>query len=204
MHVITLPEYSVADWWLAEGGSLLRFRKNNPRMDGMGFLEVPVANIYGILAAPPCTQFSIARTRAKIPRDLTAGMSTVHSCLRIIWHVQAYQGGKLQFWALENPVGFLRRFLGRPQFSFKQWEYGDVRDKPTDLWGFFNEPRKLVKVRPTIPPRWGNERVRDGLDRAAVRAMTPEGFAIQFFKANSQSQWYGSTPCLPLRNTSTS
>lgn len=182
VRVITLPEYSVADWWQA--GGVMRFRHNSPRKDGMGFLEIPVDEVYGILAAPPCTQFSIARTNAKIPRDLTGGMATVESCLRIIWHVQACQNGKLQFWALENPIGLLRRFLGRPEFSFRQWEYGDGRDKPTDIWGFFNEPRKTVKVRPDIPPRWGNERVRDGLDRAAVRAMTPQGFAQAFFKAN--------------------
>jgi hypothetical protein len=185
VHIITLPEYSVADWWLAGNGSLIRFRRNSPRKDGMSFLEVPVNEIYGIFAAPPCTQFSIARTRAKIPRDLQGGMATVESCLRLIWHVQSHQGGKLRFWALENPVGMLRRFLGRPQFSFKQWEYGDGRDKPTDIWGFFNEPRRLVKDRPVVmPPRWGNERVRDGLDRAAIRAMTPKGFADQFYRAN--------------------
>lgn len=182
VHVITLPEYSVADWWLVDG--VIRFRRNSPRKDGMSFLEVPLSQIYGILAAPPCTQFSIARTRAKIPRDLAGGMAPVDACMRIIWHAQAHQGGKLKFWALENPVGILRRFLGRPHFSFKQWEFGDGRDKPTDIWGYFNEPTKTVKVRPESFPTWGNERVRDGLDRAAIRAMTPRGFADQFYKAN--------------------
>ena len=112
VHNITLPEFNVADYWLANGGSVIRFRRINKKMDGMSFLEVPVENIYGIFAAPPCTQFSIARTRAKIPRDLDGGMATVMACLRIIWHVQAQQGGKLVFWALENPVGLLRRFFG--------------------------------------------------------------------------------------------
>jgi len=161
----------------------MRFRRNNPRNDGMAFLEVPIDKVYGILAAPPCTQFSIARTRAKIPRDLHGGMVAVDACLRIIWHIQAH--GKLTFWALENPVGMLRRFLGRPQFSFKQWEYGDGRDKPTDVWGWFNHPRKTIEIRPNEEmPKWGNERVRDGLDRAAIRAMTPEGFARAFYEAN--------------------
>lgn len=180
--VITLPEYSVADWWPV--GDVIRFRKNDPKKDGMSFLEIPIGNIYGILAAPPCTQFSIARTRAKIPRDFVGGLQTVTACLQIIWHVQAASKG-LKFWALENPVGLLRRFLGRPQFSFKQWEYGDGRDKPTDVWGFFDTPRKTVKVRPEGEfAIWGNERVVDGLDRAAIRAMTPRGFARAFKEAN--------------------
>ncbi len=182
VRVITLPNHSVSDWWQAEGA--MRFRHNSPRKDGMGFLEIPADEVYGILAAPPCTQFSIARTRAKIPRDLDGGMATVEACLRIIWHVQAQQNGKLAFWALENPVGMLRRFLGRPEFSFRQWEYGDGREKPTDIWGFFNRPRKVTNLRPDKFTRWGNERVRDGLDRAAVRAATPQGFARAFFEAN--------------------
>lgn len=187
VHVITLPDYNITDWWPVSDslGPSIRFRKNNTRMDGMSFLEIPIDRIYGILAAPPCTQFSVARTRAKIPRDLTGGMQTVKPCLDIIWHVQAMQGGALGFWALENPVGMLRRFLGRPEFSFRQWQFGDGRDKPTDVWGRFKNPTSTVKVRPDVEPeRWGNERVHDGLDRAAVRAMTPQGFARAFFEAN--------------------
>jgi hypothetical protein len=188
VHVITLPKYSVADWWVVDG--VLRFRKNTPRGDGMTFLEVPINQIYGILAAPPCTQFSIARTRAKLPRDFTGGMQTVQACLNIIWTVRANHLGlsadrPLKFWALENPVGLLRQFIGIPSFSFKQWEYGDGRDKPTDLWGYFNPPRKTVKTRPDIVgQRWGFEKHANGLDRAAIRAMTARGFAEAFYKAN--------------------
>ena len=35
----------------------------------------PPENVYGIIANPPCTMFSIARTKAKTPRDLREGMS---------------------------------------------------------------------------------------------------------------------------------
>ena len=31
---------------------------------------IPPKNVYGILAAPPCTMFSLARTRAKTPAIL--------------------------------------------------------------------------------------------------------------------------------------
>jgi hypothetical protein len=36
--------------------------------------KLPDEPIYGILAAPPCTMFSDARTNAKTPRDLRGGM----------------------------------------------------------------------------------------------------------------------------------
>lgn len=180
VHVITLPNYSVTDWWIVD--NVIRFRKNDPRNDGMAFLEVPINNIHGILAAPPCTHFSLARTVAKIPRDFTGGMQTVESCMRIIWAVQSKT--KIGFWVLENPLGYLRRFLGIPRYTFKQWQFGDGREKPTDLWGYFTNPVPTVDIKPIYQEPWGNESGHDGYDRAAVRAITPQGFATAFYKAN--------------------
>ena len=37
-------------------------------------LRVRINDVYGILASPVCTMFSLARTRAKIPRDLRLGI----------------------------------------------------------------------------------------------------------------------------------
>jgi site-specific DNA-cytosine methylase len=48
----------------------------------------PPNNVYGIIANPPCTHFSIARTVGKIPRDLQEGMKLVKECLRVIWECQ--------------------------------------------------------------------------------------------------------------------
>ena len=102
---------------------------------------VPPENVYGILAAPPCTMFSRARTNAKTPRDLDGAMDVVASCMRIIWASQS--SGSLEWWALENPMGLLRQFLGNPAFSFRGWEYGDAKHmKFTDIWGYFDPPVK--------------------------------------------------------------
>jgi hypothetical protein len=105
--------------------------------------------VYGILAAPPCTMFSFARTNAKKPRDLQEGMECVRACLDIIWKCMEVQQDTvkktcpLQFWALENPYhGFLKKFLGKPAFTFDPWEFGDGYQKRTALWGHFNEPKK--------------------------------------------------------------
>ncbi len=37
----------------------------------------PPKGVYGIIANPPCTMFSIARSRAKTPRDLREGIRLV-------------------------------------------------------------------------------------------------------------------------------
>jgi hypothetical protein len=105
----------------------------------------PPENVYGILAAPPCTKFSKAAWQIKKKdRDFKTGMETVRACLEIIWQIQE-KGAPLKFWALENPQGYLYNFLGRPAYWFQPWQFGenDGRStKRTALWGYFNPPRR--------------------------------------------------------------
>ena len=98
----------------------------------------PPDHVYGILAAPPCTMFSLARRRAKTPPDFEGAMDVVAACLRIIWRCRAR--GTLKFWALENPTGLLRQFLGIPHYTFQPWWFGAQHSKRTDLWGYFSAP----------------------------------------------------------------
>lgn len=144
----------------------------------------PPENVYGILAAPPCTMFSLARTTAKKPRCFYEGMEVVEACLRIIWEVRKRQ--KLAFWALENPIGFLRQFLGKPSYTFEPWWFGDDSKKKTDLWGYFKEPtRNKEAKRPSYNRKeWGYRMRQSGLSRAEARAVTPPCFAQAFFDAN--------------------
>lgn len=168
--------------------------------------------VYGILAAPPCTMFSFARTNAKKPRDLKEGMECVRACLEIIWtckEVTQATGKKtlpLKFWALENPYhGFLPQFLGKPAFTFDPWEFGDGYQKRTALWGHFNEPvknpipmteeaKKKAKTNShlhTLGVKFDYLKSKDihpemfgKFDRQTRRSITPQGFARAFFDAN--------------------
>lgn len=105
VRVITLPEYDVRTY-------------------------MPPENVYGILAAPPCTEFSVLNCVASPrKRDEASGMEIVNACMRIIKKCQPV------WWALENPTGHLRKYLGIPQLTFQPWEYGDPWTKRTDIWG---------------------------------------------------------------------
>lgn len=167
---------------------------------------------YGILAAPPCTMFSFARTNAKTPRDLREGMECVRACLNVIWscmevkQATAKKTLPLQFWALENPYhGFLRKFLSTPAFTFDPWEFGDPYQKRTALWGHFNEPVKTpvemtreqkAKAKTnstlhTLGTKFDYLKSKDihpehfgTFDRQTRRSITPAGFAKAFFEAN--------------------
>lgn len=186
VRLVTLPEYDVLHVNSWQGHLFLKDDEN----------AIPIGNIYGILAAPPCTQFSFARQRYKTPPDFVGAMVTVEACLEIIWECQ--KQGRLQFWALENPVGHLMRFLGRPHYKFYQWQFGGQHVKPTAIWGWFNEPTATVRTKPVvdhaeIDARWSNPTIPPEIRaqfkttkdrRAAVRAITPPGFARAFFKAN--------------------
>lgn len=143
----------------------------------------PPDNVYGILAAPPCTEFSVAKYNK--PRDFESGMETVFACLSIIWKCRKKM--KLKFWALENPRGLLRQFIGKPSFTFQQWEFGDRGIKPTDIWGYFESPRKIKRKRPGgLTKRFPNGRLNaiNWGGSAEKRAITPAGFAKAFFEAN--------------------
>lgn len=127
-------------------------------------------NVHGILAAPPCAEFSRAKRGA---RDFAAGMRTVNACLRIVLQAKLY--GSLQWWALENPEGLLSQWLGPPQDAHEPCDYGDPWTKRTWVWGEFTRPIRGPHVIPTSGMPGAN---------SAERARTPPGFAAAFFRAN--------------------
>jgi len=175
--------------------------------------KLPDEPVYGILAAPPCTMFSDARTNAKTPRDLRGGMEIVLACLHLIYEAQyrtisdQQKYPPLKFWALENPwYGRLKWFLGNPIFTFSPWEFGDNYKKQTAIWGYFSEPVKTFteeqavmtkeeidkcKTNSRILPKFDYMRSKDihpeafgKMDRQARRSITPQGFALAFFDKN--------------------
>lgn len=186
--LVTLPEYDIFKTHISTSDRIM--------FSGKSRIVIEIASVYGILAAPPCTQFSLARTTPKIPRNLEKGMKHVIADLEIIWACRYKH--KLKFWALENPKGILRQFLGKPAFSFQPNEFGDLYTKNTDLWGYFNAPKKL-KIPLEIPDKINRQLARNNRcllklpegykepgrrNDAARRAITSPGFAKAFYESN--------------------
>lgn len=121
VRLITLPDYDVLNY-------------------------CPPHNVHGILAAPPCTEFSILNCRAEArERKPDEGLKIVNACLRIIEECRP------SWWALENPVGHLREYLGKPRLTFQPWEFGDPWTKRTDIWGAFAIPKALYQSWEDVP-----------------------------------------------------
>jgi len=96
----------------------------------------PPNNVYGIIANPPCTEFSTARANGKA-RNPEDGMFLVEHCLRIIDECNP------EFYVIENPArGVLKQYLGEPTYKYEPWWYGSPWTKQTALWGNFNIPER--------------------------------------------------------------
>lgn len=188
VYNLTFPDYDITDFSTFPIEVINAIQENN---------------VYGILAAPPCTQFSIARNdkTAKKKRNLEQGMEVVKCCLNIIWLCQykkyrINQG--LKFWCLENPAsGYLKRFLGKPVLEFEPYEYGDTYTKFTALWGNFNNPKKnIVKPISGTMVKYASNfkelklvnidyQKKTGIDSRTIRrSITPQGFAQLFYEEN--------------------
>jgi hypothetical protein len=105
----------------------------------------PPKDVYGIIANPPCTEFSTARSngKARNPQD---GMFLVEHCLRII------EEANPTFWVIENPAkGVLKKYLGEPTYKYEPWWYGSPWTKQTALWGKFNIPKRKYENWEDVP-----------------------------------------------------
>ena len=143
--------------------------------------------IHGILAAPPCTHFAGSGARwwkDKGIEPLKDGLSIVDSVFRIIF------AHKPKFWVMENPVGRLVHYIGKPKMIFNPCDYGDPYTKKTCLWGEFNIPKKnLVEpikgCDPIHQPTKDGKKIGWNTDECKrIRSQTPPGFAKAFFEAN--------------------
>lgn len=160
-------------------------------------LYVPPPNVYGVLAAPPCTMFAISGVRWKrAEAQMMEALSIVDACLRVVLL------SKPKWWALENPVGKLIRYIGKWNYTYQPFDYGDPWTKRTCIWGEHKTPTKHP-VKPIglwtggtpsgklgicdhpefLPPDW-IRKMPPSPDRAARRAITPQGFANAFMLAN--------------------
>ena len=161
VRIITLPEQDVIDY-------------------------IPPDGVYGILAAPPCEMFSIARQTAATPPDFIKAMGPVNACIRIAWTA------KPKFFSLENPgFGKLVHWLGPPKYKFHPWHFGDSRTKSTGLWGYFNKPLKIFNnIRDVMTDEEIKLSKRNSLPLPGNgtwkerRAITPKCFAKAFYAAN--------------------
>lgn len=124
----------------------------------------PPKKVYGVIANPPCTEFSTARINGKA-RNPDEGMFLVEHCLRVVEECNP------TFWVIENPAkGVLKNYLGKPQYKYQPWWFGSPWTKQTALWGKFNIPERKYHKWEDVPKN-DNLYIRPGRQKPSLAFM---------------------------------
>ncbi len=145
--------------------------------------------VAGILAAPPCTDFSGSGAQYWTQKDkdgrTAQSVRIIKRTLAIVKHFNP------PFWVLENPVGRLNKLVPLLEqygpWYFEPYWYGDPWSKKTGLWGIFNRPKPNRIVRPVKFNKQGSWiQLLGGKSEQTkeLRSITPPGFARAFYNAN--------------------
>lgn len=152
-------------------------------------------DVYGILAACPCTDFASCGAKHFARKDAAGqtqvSIELVHQTLRTVEFFRPV------FWVVENPVGRIGRLAGlpKPRMSWEPHHFGSPYTKKTMLWGKFNAEFPLANVDPTEGSKMHRMYGGSSQKTKNARSETPEGFAYAFFMANN---YQDATACARL------
>lgn len=171
----------------------------------------PPYEVYGILAALPCTEFAVSGARWFKEKDKDGrtyeAMKLLKRTMEIIAYfslnaktntiaefdakeaLELYPDAGLKFWALENPVSRINSLMpAMKKFGpsyFQPFWYGSPWTKKTGLWGKYCFPLPTDLVEPTEGSKmWNMFPTKDPLDRKNARSKTDVNFSNAFFGVN--------------------
>lgn len=126
-----------------------------------------------LLASPPCERFSIMG--GSFPKKgIGNALAVVGACLEAVVALNP------DYWLIENPKARLRWFLGTPQTTIRQIDFGGKLPKPTDLWGNICLPM-LNRTHPPMKGHGPTERRKLGCpmigSNSAENAKIPFGLS---------------------------
>lgn len=139
-----------------------------------------------IWLSPDCTSYSIAaishhRSLDKIIGNLDPLTEYATFCDTVNQHcIDLVDELNPKFWFIENPRGGLRSMVwmqGLPRYTVTYCQYGDTRQKPTDIWTNHPNPQFKPICKPGAPchvaaPR-GSKTGTQGLKNAKERSVIP-------------------------------
>lgn len=148
-----------------------------------------------IWASPPCQKFSVASIGhywtggrgALVPKrpEVYEAIKLVEHTINLMKSLQPKYG-----WLMENPRGMLRKqdcVKDLPRYTITYCQYGDIRMKPTDLWGTIKNwtPRKMCKNGATChqsSPAGTNAGGTGKLKNAKLRSMIPYDLGLEILQ----------------------
>lgn len=139
-----------------------------------------------VWASPDCATYSVAAISHHRMQDVSGNLipktDYARFCDRTNKHVvDLIAQLKPKYWFIENPVGGLRKMdfmQGLPRYTVTYCQYGDIRQKPTDIWTNHPDPRFRPACKRGAPchmsaPR-GSKRGTQALHGSVDRARIPD------------------------------
>jgi hypothetical protein len=147
-------------------------------------------------ASPPCQGFSVAVIGRNWNRDYTPKTDSARLAMElVIKTIDIIKKTKPLYWFIENPRGMLRKMPFMDEFLKEQGgvrhtvtycQYGDNRQKPTDIWTNYLEwkpkpPCKRGQPCHVSAPR-GSRTGTQGIKGARDRGRIPPNLFKELFK----------------------
>jgi len=160
-------------------------------------LYLDVEEKYDIVwASPPCQGFSVAAIGRNWNKDGTPKTPTAEMAMRLVRKtLNLIDDIKPKYWFIENPRGMLRKMEWLDEWvrshsgvrhTVSYCQYGDTRQKPTDIWTNYTSWKPKPLCKPKSPchisaPR-GSRTGTQGLKNAKDRGVIPPKLFIEIFK----------------------
>ena len=143
-----------------------------------------------IWASPDCSSYSVAAISHHREREPSGNLRPRTDYARFCDEVNAHvveliRQLKPRYWFIENPVGGLRKMdfmCGLPRYTVTYCQYGETRQKPTDIWtnhpnpGFRPACHRGDPCHESAPrgSRCGTQGITGSRDRARIPEMLCE------------------------------
>jgi hypothetical protein len=139
-------------------------------------------------ASPPCQGFSVAVIGRNWNRDYTPKTESARIAMKLAQHtLSMIRTIKPKYWFIENPRGMLRKMpwmenflieMGGVRHTVTYCQYGDTRQKPTDIWTNCLTWKPKLMCKPGSPcheaaprgSRTGTQGIKGAKDRGKIPA----------------------------------
>ena len=140
-----------------------------------------------IWASPDCTTYSVAAISTHRRKESNGSLSPVTDYAKRCDAINEYlialiKGLNPRYWFIENPVGGLRKmdFMQKlPRYTVTYCQYGERRQKPTDIWTNHPDPKFKPQCKRGAPchdaaPRGaktGTQSLKNRIEKARIPEM---------------------------------